>query len=207
MQDMPTAARPAASAPSALAALPAPSRYRLEDGVPCIDVSATNIERLLDNRDPAPFRERDLDPGLATYLIDAVEDLASSPRVRVVFWLQEPCAASEIEDSYRAHFGASLQRIVRQNHQRVRLGLSALVIAVVILVALFALSQLMRATLTGSIGAALSEGVTILSWIVLWRPTEVLLYDWIPVRRERRLVRLLLDASLAVRVGQPGSSG
>lgn len=190
-----------------LARGPAASRYRVEDGAPCIDVSARSIERLLDNRDPAPFRERDLDAGLATYLLDAAEDLAAAPRVRVVFWLQEPCAASEIESSYRAHFGDALQRIVRQNRQRVRLGLSALAIALVVLVALFALSQLMRATLTGAIGAALTEGVTILSWIVLWRPTEVLLYDWIPVRRERRLVRLLLDASLAVRVGQPGSSG
>ena len=41
LQNAPTAAGPAST----------PSRYRHEDGVPCIDVSAKNIERLLDNRE------------------------------------------------------------------------------------------------------------------------------------------------------------
>ena len=73
------------------------SRYRLEEGVPCVDVKINNIEQLFDNRDPAPFRERDLDPGLAEYLRDAAEDLAVARTYRIVFWLENPCPPGEIE--------------------------------------------------------------------------------------------------------------
>lgn len=37
---------------------------------------------LFDNRDPAPFRRRDLDPGLVEYLVDAGYDVAAAERIR-----------------------------------------------------------------------------------------------------------------------------
>lgn len=48
------------------------SRYRVENGEASVDVRIAKIEQLIDNRDPAPFRERDLDPDLVEYLLDAV---------------------------------------------------------------------------------------------------------------------------------------
>ena len=42
------------------------ARYRIEDGVHCVDIRIDKLDRLFDNRKPAPFRERDLDPALRT---------------------------------------------------------------------------------------------------------------------------------------------
>ena len=53
----------------------------------------------------------------------------------------------------------------------------------------------------GSVGAALREGLVISSWVVLWRPVELLVYDWIPVWDERRIMRRLLAAAVEVRAG------
>ena len=64
-----------------------PTRYRIEEGAPIIDVRVRTVEQMFDNRDPAPFRDRDLDPALAEYLLDAGEDLLGAGRIRVVFWL------------------------------------------------------------------------------------------------------------------------
>jgi len=102
------------------------SRYRLEDGEACIDVRVGTFQHLFDNRDPAPFRERALDPGLSEYLVDSAEDL---------------------------------------------------------------------------LGAGLKEGLVISSWVVMWRPVEILIYDWIPIRHERRVASKLLEAPIDVRVG------
>jgi hypothetical protein len=176
-------------------------RYRVEAGVPCIDVGVENVERLLDRRDPAPFRDRDLDPGLVEYLVDAAEDLGSHARLRVVFWLREGAPSHEVEVAFRGHFEDMLHRVRRRNQQRLRFGASALLVGLVLLVLLFSLAQLIERTLTGTLGSALAEGAVILSWIVLWRPVELLLFDWIPVRQERRTVIRLLGADVAVRVG------
>jgi hypothetical protein len=110
------------------------SRYRVEGGIPCIDVSTKSIEHLFDNRDPAPFRDRDFDPSLVEYLIGAAEELAASKNLCVVFWLAEPCLPGEIEAAHRAHFGT-------------------------------------------------------------------MLYDWIPLRRERKVITKLLAAKVDMRSG------
>lgn len=52
--------------------MPSP-RYRFEGTTPCVDVRAQRVEHLFDNRDPAPFRARDLDPDLASYLVASTD--------------------------------------------------------------------------------------------------------------------------------------
>ena len=48
------------------------------------------MEQLFDNRDPAPFRDRDLDPDLVEYLLDGARDLARVKPLRVKIWLGAP---------------------------------------------------------------------------------------------------------------------
>ena len=183
-------------------------RYRLEDGEPCVDVAVESVEWLFDHRDPAPFRDRDLHPSLVEYLTECADDLLRVERLRVRFWLSK--APGELDDvgvAYFAHFEDALARLHRVNAKRLRLGVSALVIAVVVIVVLFALSAVLRRTVTGTVGTALVEGIVILGWVVLWRPADVLLYDWIPIRRQRRIVSKLLAADVKLQIGQPPLSG
>ena len=178
------------------------SRYRLEDGVPCVDIKISHIEQLFDNRDPAPFRERDLDPSLAEYLRDAAEDLAEVSAYRVVFWLERPCPPGEIQQAFHAHFVDELERIRRERRRRRRAGQAALFLAVILVFVLLSLAQLVGNLVPGNLGVGIREGLVISTWVVMWRPIEVLIYDWIPVRHERRVLSKLLEASIDMRVGK-----
>lgn len=180
-----------------------PARYRLEAGQRCVDVNVPSLGHVFDNRDPAPFRERDLDPGLAQYLLDAGEDLVGEPRYRVVFWLEEHCRAAEIEAAFRGHFLEVVDRVRRTRRRRRRTGLLTLGLAVLLVVALLMLSQLVATLIPGSLGAGLKEGLVISSWVVMWRPAEVLIYDWIPARHERLVASKLLEAAIETRTGIP----
>jgi hypothetical protein len=174
-------------------------RYRVEQGVPCIDIKLQTVEQLFDNRDPAPFRERDLDPDLADYLLDAGEDLFTEDKLRVVFWLDKPCPPVEIEEAFRAHFEYTIERIRRLRRRRRRTGQVSLTIGIVIVIALIALSQFVGTAIGGSLGAGLREGLVISCWVVMWRPIETLIYDWIPQRHERLVAEKLLGAPVEVR--------
>jgi hypothetical protein len=180
------------------------SRYRFEDGVPCIDVKLSTLDHMFDKRDPAPFRERDLDPDLAEYLLDAGEDLAHEERIRVVFWIEQPCSPGEVEQAVHAHFEAEIGRIRRTRRRGRRSGQVSLLIAIVLVVGLFSLSQLVAGMVPGSLGTGLKEGLVISSWVVMWRPIEILIYDWIPIRHERKVATKLLEAPIEVRVGAKG---
>jgi hypothetical protein len=179
------------------------SRYRSEAGVPCIDVRAQRIEQLFDNRDPAPFRQRDLDPDLAQYLVEASGDLASADDIAIVFWLERPAGQTELEHAFRGHFEDVISGMQRRRRRNRRVGAVTLLLAIMLVVVLFALAQLVGAAVQGTLGAGLREGLVISSWVVLWRPVEMLIYDWIPQRQQRRDIERLLAATLSVRSGEP----
>lgn len=66
-------------------------RYRVEDGRSCIDIKVTHSRQLFDFRDPAPFRERDLDDDVVDYLLAAAEEIPrKQPLTIVVTIADEP---------------------------------------------------------------------------------------------------------------------
>jgi hypothetical protein len=189
--------------PAAAERAVAGSRYRSEAGVPCIDVRARRIEHIFDNRDPAPFRQRDLDPDLAQYLVDAGGELASHAELAIVFWLEHPADQAELVHAFRGHFEDAIARMERRRRRSRRIGAVTLLLGIVLVVVLFTLAQLIGAAIPGSLGAALREGLVISSWVVLWRPVEILIYGWIPARQERRDIERLLAARVSIRSGEP----
>lgn len=174
-------------------------RYREEEGRPCVDVRVPAIENLFDKRDPAPFRERDLDPSLREYLVESTEDLLSRGPPRLVFWLEKPCEKAALEEPVRAHFNYELERLVRSRRREVRMGYVALLIAFALITLFISLAQLVPKELTTSFGAALKETLIISGWVLLWRPVEVLIYDGLPWRRRRAVLRNVLAAPIEVR--------
>ena len=80
-----------------------------------------------------------------------------------------------------------------------RYGGSSLVIGLLFLVACLALR---RELLTHPLvidKAIVDEGLLILGWVAMWRPIEVLLYDWWPLARRRSLLRRLATIPVEVR--------
>lgn len=177
-------------------------RYRIEDGAPCVDIRIGAVEQLFDNRDPAPFRERDLDPDLVEYLVDAAEDLAPLGAFRIVLWFSAAKPLADVCPAIRAHFEYELERLERHRRRQRRAGLLGLLVGVVLLVVLLSLSQLLRVVPVSGVRDAIREGLVIFSWVALWRPVDTLIYEWLPVRRQRKLMTALHDAPIDVRVGK-----
>jgi hypothetical protein len=67
-------------------------------------------------------------------------------------------------------------------------------------VGLTGLGEIAADTLKGTLGAGIREALTISGWVLMWRPIDVLVYEAIPWRRERRILRALRDAAIEVRV-------
>ena len=170
-------------------------RYRIEDGLQCVDVRLDSIEQMFDNRDPAPFRARDLDPDLIEYLIAAAEDVSHDPFC-VVFWLQDPAKASEVEPGFRAHMAYELDRVERRIRRQRREGQIVLGIGVAALAATIGAAQLVGDMPGGEI---IKELLHVASWVVMWRPIDTLVYQWLPLHRQRTLMRRLAAAPVQVK--------
>jgi hypothetical protein len=173
--------------------------YRTENGDAILDVRVSTLDRLFDNRDPAPFRERDLDPDLVEYLVDSARDIGTSQRMRIVFWIAEPCPPEEVKAAVQTHFDYEIDRATRLRREHRRTGWVALLIAAIAVVGLTGLGGFVANAIDGTLGAGLREALLISGWVLMWRPIEVLVYDGIPFRRERGILRALREAAIEVR--------
>jgi hypothetical protein len=166
-----------------------------------LEVRILNVEQIFDNRDPAPFRDRDLDPDFIDYLVDGVRDLGTAKPIRIIVWLEQACPPGQIAEAVHNSFEHALERIHRNRREHVRSGWIALAIASVAILVLTGLGQVVAMTIPNALGVALQTALEISGWVFMWRPIEVLIYDGIPVRRERRVLRAIRAAPIDVRVG------
>ncbi|MGH7631998.1 MAG: hypothetical protein ACREOF_21900, partial [Gemmatimonadales bacterium] len=79
------------------------------------------------------------------------------------------------------------------------LGRISLVIGLAVLAVFIGVSQLVASrTSGGGVGGVLRESLLIGGWVAMWRPLEVFLYDWWPIRAEAKLFDRL--AAMPVRI-------
>jgi hypothetical protein len=79
-----------------------------------------------------------------------------------------------------------------------RRGQMSLAVGLVALVVFLSLAGFVATFPSGPVREILREGLVITGWVAMWRPLEILLYDWWPMADERRQVRRLLDAPVSI---------
>ncbi|MGE0393635.1 MAG: hypothetical protein AB7I25_11790 [Vicinamibacterales bacterium] len=178
-------------------------RYRVEDGRSCIDIKVRQARQLFDSRDPAPFRERDLDQNALEYLLEAAQEIPRGRPLKIVVTIAEPgeppLAADVLTEAIRTHFAYLSEQLTRRLADHNRRGRRFLAVGVTALAVFLTLAELTRTLPVSTFRDILREGLVITGWVAMWRPLEVLLYDWRPLVDERRQVERLLDAPIDVR--------
>lgn len=177
-------------------------RYRVEDGKTCIDLNVRHSRQLFDGRDPAPFRERDLDEDVVDYLMSAAQEIPWKQPLRIVVTISEEpeprLAADVIAEAVREHFLHEREQIRRRFGEHVRRARTFLAMGLLFLVLFLTLAELTASLPPGPLREILREGLVITGWVAMWRPLEALLYDWWPLVDERRHVSRVLDAPVSI---------
>jgi hypothetical protein len=71
---------------------------------------------------------------------------------------------------------------------------------------LLAAGNLVARFVSGHIADILQEGLLISGWVALWRPIEIFLYDWWPIRAEAALADRLSVMPVRISYKQDGSA-
>ena len=78
-------------------------------------------------------------------------------------------------------------------------GRQSLAIGLMFLLACLALSNALAGGAEGTLPSLTREGFTIAGWVAMWRPMQIYLYDWWPVRRRERVYEKLSRMGVEVR--------
>ncbi len=178
------------------------ARYRVEDGRSCIDIKVRHSGQLFDGRDPAPFRERDLDEDAVEYLLASAQGIPRNQPLKIVVTISEEAeprlAPDVIVEAVRGHFIFEREQIERRLREHVRRGQLFLGVGLAVLVVFLTLAELTLSLPSGPLRDILREGLVITGWVAMWRPLEVLLYDWWPIVDERRHIGRILEAPVSI---------
>jgi hypothetical protein len=169
-----------------------------------LNLYLSDPRRLFNSMDPAPFRERDLDPAAAAYIVDWAEERPKGQPLGMVVHLGSGSAAdaetSLIGDSVHEYFQRRAVATRRQLYQQLRLGRVSLLIALMFLAVVIIVGEWLAVSVARERTAALIEDSLVIgAWVALWRPLEIFLYDWWPIRDEARLFDRLgvMDVSVS----------
>jgi hypothetical protein len=183
---------------------PMPTAPSGVEGPDVLSLYLSDVRRLFNSMDPAPFRERDLDPAAAAYIVEWAEEAPAKVPLGMTVHLGAGTDADEslIRDSVHEYFQRRAVATRRQVQQLLRQGRISLVIALVFLGVVLIVGDWLAVTVSRERTAALIEDSLVIgAWVALWRPLEIFLYDWWPIRDEARLYSRLGEMHVRVAHG------
>ena len=168
-----------------------------------LELNVGELRQLFNAMDPAPFRERDLDPNAQDYIVEwARETRARQPLGLIVRLDREPATrenASLLQDAVHAYFRQRAVAARRQLRRLFRTGRKSLVIGLAFLAAAFVAGEALAALVDSDrYSLLIEESFVIGGWVALWRPLEIFLYDWWPILAEAKLHERLGEMEVSV---------
>lgn len=179
--------------------------YSRENGRYLVEVRLADTRALFNSLDPAPFIEKDLDSDAEDYIVDTVQDFPLAVPLKLVIYLPAEKLAGEHAGSipeairnyfeYRAHHADMKLRFMLLR------GRTSLLIGLLFLFSCIAARELLGGLLqAGLLYDIIEEGLLICGWVAMWRPIQIYLYDWWPIRRMRRCFDKIRQMPIELRV-------
>lgn len=178
------------------------SRYPIVNGKASVELKLRTPRQLFDERDPAPFRERDLDDDAAQYILTSFREIDDPNKVKIALYFESmddfKATPREIRDAIQAHFAFQTDIKRRELKDTLRHGFISLAIGLTFLgiCAYFGHGTKRPSDLLGSMRY---EAFFIMAWVSMWKPINTFLYEWWPIAESMQIFRQLSQVEVEVR--------
>ena len=181
----------------------------LPAGCARIEVHVTNLKQLFHSLDPTPFRERDLDPKAEDFIAGWARELSADAPLALIVHVDQDVPSAErvkvLDEAVRDYFAERALQTRRKLRQLFQVARTSLLIGLIFLAISIVTGDLVEVLLRDTRFASVArESLLIGGWVAMWRPLEVFLYDWWPIRAEARLFDRLSAMAVRVVPSRPG---
>lgn len=144
-----------------------------------IEIRIPKLVYLFHVMDPAPLRERALSARAERYITAGAEAHRPTKPERLLIHLPESLRAhaADATDAIHAHFHRVHAQGERTFRRRLRIGGTALAVALGVLAASLWLRSMLSNVQGDALAQGIGEGLLILGWVAMWRPVEILLFE------------------------------
>jgi len=172
------------------------SQRELNEGP--IQVRVPTVERIFNPMDPQPLSERSLNIEVADWIEEWAEDIDGDDPIDLEIYVADGSMAGREEAvvaGLKNHFEYREWAASRRLSELWRDGRISLVIGLAAISGFNAASRLIGAS-ENQVIEVVHEGLSVIGWVSMWKPMEIFLYDWWPIRREVRAYRRLAHAAV-----------
>jgi hypothetical protein len=158
------------------------------------------IAQLFNSMDPTPFLNKDLDRAAEDFIETWAAGFPPGCRFQITIhleqWPSDGDPSEMLSGAIHNHFAYKADRTNSALKYLLQQGRASLLIGIV-----FVSLCLLGADAIGRLGAnagysVARESLTIVGWVAMWRPLQIFLYDWWPLRRQIRLYQRLAAAHI-----------
>jgi hypothetical protein len=169
-----------------------------------IEIRLRTFGQLFKTLDPSPFHGAVLTPEAEQYLLQRVKELPKNEPVRIVLHLPAAEAAQhppfDIVAAMTSHFADRATMESKRIQELFRNGRRAAAIGFVVWsFCLFLAWHIPNVFPVRPLTHIVQQSFVILGWVAMWKPVEIILYDWLSPRRRQRLLERLAAAEIVVR--------
>lgn len=161
-----------------------------DDSKGTIQLRLRTLSQLFNSMDPSPFNDRDIDPEAEEWIVSSAKEAPPEASLRLVIHLQDSEPQSGEDDAVpravHAHFARLSELARRELKQLLQRGRKSLAIGLTVVAAMVLIGDLAHPWLGGGrLADVVRESLLIGGWVAMWRPLEIFLYDWWPIRAQR----------------------
>ena len=152
-----------------------------------IEIELRDINQLFNTIDASPFHEKDLDADAEEFIVSWAQQYPiQDPLVLAIHLSRDdpnrtPDALVETAVHNYFSYRANLSRM--EFRRLMRDGRISLIIGLLFLSVCLVVAGLLHGSGPQPIWQVPREGLIIAGWVAMWRPLQIYLYDWWPVRR------------------------
>ena len=169
-----------------------------------VEVRLRELTQLFNSMDPSPFIDRDLDSAAEEFIVSWTRELPHKGELELVIHLAtrpEPDRAAGTEAAVRNYFASRAEIKRRELRRLLRRGRFSGIIGLLFLAGCFGLGEMVQRASAQPWSEFVELGLQIVGWVAMWRPLEIFLYDWWPIRSDQLLLERL--ARVQVRLELP----
>ena len=174
-----------------------------------LELRVRELQQLFNSLDPTPFLNKDLDRACEVFIENWALSLPHDSHLHLTIHVADlpaPTEAGElVSGAVHNHYAYKIDLVRGELRQLLRLGRLSLGVGLVFVISCLLLAEAVTAFIPGPTAKIARESLTIIGWVAMWRPVQIFLYDWWPLKGRIRVFENLQFARVSVVPADPAN--
>ena len=174
-----------------------------QPGTGRIELNVKDMTQLFNSMDPSPFHEKDLDHDAEEFIISWAQEFHRREPLELVVHLEKFPTEHEpqqlIQQAVHHYFAYRAKLNQLEFRQLMKQGRTSLLIGLPFLFVCLLASEFLTVVGKSTLLNLAVQSLAIAGWVAMWRPLQIYLYDWWPLRQRGRILEKLSRMKVEVR--------